>query len=408
MKSNVAPQDVSLGGANRTPLQGKWPLMSNNITRSDLDALMAFLQDGEPILTQSRQVQAFEREWSEWLGVKHSVFVNSGASANLITIAAIKHTFGEGEIIVPTLTWVSDVASVLHCGMKPVFVDINPRTLGMDLEQVLAKITGETKAVFLTHVLGYNAMTEDFVGELKSRNIPLIEDVCESHGATMKGRKLGTFGLVSNFSFYYAHHLSTIEGGIVCTDDDNLYEMVRMLRSHGMTRESTSNTVKDSYISRFPDLNPNFIFAYPAWNVRSTELNAVIGRSQLKRLDANNLKRIANLEVFLENLDPAKYFTDFETEGSCNYAFTLILREPSSALWERVESVLNERQIEFRRGTSGGGSQLRQPYLRALFPDEYRKYPRVDHVHFYGAYIGNYPDLETDRIKELARLLNAI
>ena len=407
MKSDSALQGATLTASQGSP-HGKWPLMSNNITRADLDSLMGFLREGDPILTQSRQVEAFEREWSEWLGVKHSVFVNSGASANLITIAAIKHTFGVGEVIVPTLTWISDIASVLHCGMKPVFVDIDPRTLGMDLDQVLKKITPETKAVFLTHVLGYNAMTEGFVAELESRGIPLIEDVCESHGATMKGRKLGTFGLVSNFSFYYAHHLSTIEGGIVCTNDDNLYEMVRMLRSHGMTREAKSAAVRNDYVARYPDLNPNFIFAYPAWNVRSTELNAVIGRSQLKRLDSNNEKRVANLQTFLENLDPQKYFTDFETAGSCNYAFTLILREPSREMWERVERALNERQIEFRRGTAGGGNQLRQPYLRTLFPDEYRKHPRVDHVHFYGAYIGNYPGLETERIRELCRLLDEV
>jgi CDP-6-deoxy-D-xylo-4-hexulose-3-dehydrase len=292
--------------------------------------------------------------------------------------------------------------------MKPVFVDIDPRTLGMDLGQVLQKITPETRAVFITHVLGYNALTPEFVDELRTRKIVLIEDVCESHGATMNGQKLGTFGLVSNFSFYYAHHLSTIEGGMVCTDDDNLYETVRMLRSHGMVRESKSEAVREEYTSRYPDLNPNFIFAYPAWNVRSTELNAVIGRSQLKRLDDNNVKRIANLQVFLKSLDPQKYFTDFETKGSCNYAFTLILREPSNERWERVERVLNEHKIEFRRGTSGGGNQLRQPYLRDLFPDEYRNYPRVDHVHFYGAYIGNYPELAADRISELTRLLNAI
>ena len=137
--------------------------MSDNITRADLDAVIRFLHQDNPILTQSKEVEAFEREWSRWLGVKHSVFVNSGSSANLITIAALKHTFGEGEIIVPTLTWVSDIASVLHCGMKPVFVDINPRTLGMDLDQVLAKITPATKAVFLTHILGYNGLTESFV-----------------------------------------------------------------------------------------------------------------------------------------------------------------------------------------------------------------------------------------------------
>ncbi|MBI5052749.1 MAG: DegT/DnrJ/EryC1/StrS aminotransferase family protein, partial [Chloroflexi bacterium] len=117
-----------------------WPLMSNNITRVDLDAVIQFLQ-GEPILTQATQVREFEHEWSEWLGVKHSVFVNSGASANLITMAALKEMYGEGEVIVPTLTWVSDIASVIQNNLTPVFVDINPRTLGMDTEEVLRKIT---------------------------------------------------------------------------------------------------------------------------------------------------------------------------------------------------------------------------------------------------------------------------
>ena len=125
-----------------------WPLMFNNITRHDLDAVIEFLQHGEPILTQSANVAAFEQEWSQWLGVKHSVFVNSGSSANQITMAAIRERFGGGEIIVPTLTWVSDIASVLQAGFDPVFVDINPRTLGMDTKQVVSKITGRTRAVF--------------------------------------------------------------------------------------------------------------------------------------------------------------------------------------------------------------------------------------------------------------------
>src|SRR5205823_3123037 len=161
-----------------------------------------------------------EREWSDWLGVKHSVFVNSGSSANLLTLATLKELRGAGgEVIVPTITWVSDIAAVLHCGFDPVFVDIDPRTLGMDNEQVLAKITPRTRAVFLTHILGYNGLGQRLLDELDRRRIPLIEDVCEAHGATFNGHKLGTFGLISNFSFYYAHHLSTIEGGMVCTND---------------------------------------------------------------------------------------------------------------------------------------------------------------------------------------------
>ena len=137
---------------------GPWPLMRNNITRADLDALIGFLQQPDPILTQSANVRAFEREWSEWVGVKYSVFVNSGSSANLLSMTSLRHLRGEGEVIVPTLTWVSDIASVLQCGFTPVFVDINPRTLGMNVDEVLAKITPRTRAVFLTHILGYNAL----------------------------------------------------------------------------------------------------------------------------------------------------------------------------------------------------------------------------------------------------------
>src|SRR6185503_5861852 len=268
-----------------------WPLMKNNIARSDLDAVIEFLKQEDPILTQSTQVQNFENEWSSWLGAKYSVLVNSGSSANLLTMAALREHFGPGEIVVPTLTWVSDIASAMQCGFKPVFVDIDPRTLGMDNRQVLEKLTSQTKAVFITHVLGYNALGQRLLDELKARNIPLIEDVCESHGAMFHGQKLGTFGLMSNFSFYYAHHMTTIEGGMISTNDANLHETLRMFRSHGMVREAQSQELQQLYVRDFPDLNPDFIFAFPAYNVRSTEINAIIGQSQLKRLDDNNRER---------------------------------------------------------------------------------------------------------------------
>lgn len=390
------------------PSVGPWPLMRNNISRGDLDAVIRFLEQDDPILTQSAQVAAFEREWAGWLGVKHCVFVNSGSSANLITMAALRESVGAGEIIVPTLTWVSDIASVLQCGFEPVFVDIDPQTLGMDLDQVIASITPRTKGIFLTHILGYDALSDAFLAEIARRGIPLIEDVCESHGATHGGRRLGSFGLMSNFSFYYAHHLSTIEGGMVCTDDADLFEMLRMFRSHGMVRESTSAAVKDAYRERHADLNPDFIFAFPSYNVRSTEINAVIGRHQLPRLDANNRIRSRNLDIFLDGLDSSRYRTDFRREGSSNYAFTLVLREPDEALRARVETTLREERIEFRRGTSGGGNQLRQPYLRKLYGDAYARFPKIDHVHFFGYYIGNYPDLEASRVQGLCDLLNGL
>jgi CDP-4-dehydro-6-deoxyglucose reductase, E1 len=394
-----------------TKVLGPWPLMKNNITRQDLEMVCDFLNQDDPILTQAHNVRAFEEEWSEWLGVKYSVFVNSGSSANLVTLAALKemHGGGGGEIIVPTITWVSDIAAVLHCGFKPIFVDIDRRTLGMDNEQVLARITPQTRAVFLTHVLGYNALSQRLLDELKRRKVPLIEDVCESHGATFGKRKLGSFGLVSNFSFYYAHHLSTIEGGMVCTNDVDLYETVRMLRSHGLVRELDSDSRKKEYADDYSDLNPEFIFAHPGYNVRSTEINAVIGRSQLGRLDANIQRRTENLLLFLNNLDSRFYQTDFATGGSSNYAFTLVLQEAHAELSERVFAMLREQHIEFRRGTSGGGNQVRQPYLRkVLEPNEWENYPRADHVHFHGCYIGNYPSLDRDRILGLCDVLNRV
>lgn len=386
-----------------------WPLMRNNISRADLDAVIEFLRRDDPVLTQSGQVQAFEEEWSSWLGVRYSVFVNSGSSANLLTIAALREAYGLGEIIVPTLTWVSDIASVIQCGFEPVFVDIDPRTLGMDNRQVLDKLTPRTKAVFLTHILGYNGLTQRLLDELRSRGISLIEDVCESYGATFQGQKVGTFGLMSNFSFYYAHHMSTVEGGMVSTNDPQFYETLRMLRSHGMVREVRSQELKRSYRERHPDLNPDFIFAFPAYNVRSTEIQAVIGRAQLPRLDANNKLRSENLSLFLKHLDPEKYYTDLVTEGSCNYALTLILRHPDPLLCEGVMDTMRQHGVEFRRGTAGGGNQLRQPYLKKLLGEqEYSKYPNVDHVHFYGFYIGNYPGLVKEKILTLCSLLNTL
>lgn len=386
-----------------------WPLMRNNITRRDLDEVIRFLERDNPNLTQSEQVCAFEHEWSEWLGVRYSLLVNSGSSANLITLAALRERDGTGEVIVPALTWISDISSVLHCGFTPVFVDIDPRTLGMDTEQVLDRITRHTRAVFLTHILGYNALTRRLLDELAALRIPLLEDVCESHGATFEGRKLGTFGLMSNFSFYYAHHMTTIEGGVVSTDDDYLYQLLRMFRSHGLVRESTSESLKAAFTTAHPDLNPEFIFAFPAYNVRSTEINAVLGRTQIRRLDGANALRRRNLDVFLANLDPGKYRTDFNTDGSCNYALTLVLRRADEGMCARVIATLRAHRVEFRRGTSGGGNQLRQPYLQsAVKPGDLSRFPEVEHIHFHGFYIGNYPELEPDKILALCTLLNAI
>jgi len=388
----------------------KYPLMRNNILREDLDAVIEHLQQEDPILTHGANVRAFEAEWSAWLGVKHSVFVNSGASANLLTMAILKIRHPEGgEVIVPPLAWVSDIASVLQNGFKPVFVDIDPRTLGMDPAKILAAITDKTRAVFLTHVQGFNGLTDQLLSELQQRHIPLIEDVCESHGATHNGKKLGIFGWISNFSFYYAHHMSTIEGGMVCTNDQEVYQQVRMLRSHGMVREANDPAIHAAYQSANPDLNPDFIFAFPAYNARNTEIGGIMGRSQLKRLDLNVKRRTENLLRFLRQIDPNKYRTDFKIEGSSNYAFNLILKRPDDELVQRLMKIMRESGIEFRRGSAGGGNQIRQPYLKGIVPkDHHREFPETEHVHFYGFYIGNFPDLRDAEIDQLCAVLNSV
>ena len=385
------------------------PLMQNNITREDLDAVIKHLQQDDPILTQSKNVKAFEEEWAEWLGVKYSVFVNSGSSANQLTLAALRLRYPEGgEVIVSPIGWVSDIAAVLQAGFIPVFADINPKHLGMDTKQIISKLNKNTKAVLLTHVQGFNALSDELLDELQHSGILLIEDVCESHGATHKGLKLGTFGWASNFSFYYAHHMSTIEGGMLCTDDPDLYQTFRMLRSHGMVRESTSNDLINSYNKKHPDLNPDFIFAFPAYNVRNNEIGAIMGRNQLKRLDENIQLRNRNFKLFLDHLDVSKYRTGFSLEGSSNYALNLILQHADIPFTERLMKRKIDEKIEFRRGSAGGGNQLRQPYLRKIMGDAYLNYPEVDHIHFHGFYIGNFPSLEEGKIIKLCNILNSV
>ena len=324
-------------------------------------------------------------------------------------MAALKHLYGNGEIIVPPLTWVSDIASVIQNGFEPIFVDINPKNLCMNDEQVISKLTDKTKAVFITHVQGFNGLTDRLLETLEKRDIPLIEDVCESYGATFKDKKLGSYGFISNFSYYYAHHMSTIEGGMVCTEDEEIYQIIRIFRSHGMVREADSEELINKYNNNYPDLNPDFIFAFPAYNVRNTEIGAVIGSNQLKRLDGNNEKRKKNFKLFLDNLDPNRYRIDFDLEGSCNYAFNLVMKKIDPEFRDQLEKAMSKAGVEFRRGSSGGGNQMRQPYLKGIVEDkEWEACPEVEHIHFYGYYIGNYPDLEEEKILSLCELLNNV
>ncbi len=384
------------------------PLMSNNINSSDIAALTEFLQKSDRF-TNGPKVREFEEAWSKWLGVKYSVFVNSGSSANYMTLAGIRERYGAGEVLLAPIGWASDIAAVIAAGMEPVFVDVDLKNLSMKEEEAIGKMTGRTKAVLLTHVLGYNGMAQKIRDICTDRGIVLVEDVCESHGAVFQGKKLGSIGDVSNFSFYYAHHMSTIEGGMVCTDDEEFYNLMRMFRSHGMLRECDDKDYIRAVGEGHPELHPEFIFTVPGYNMRSTELNAVIGLNQLKRLDKNIEARRRNYQLFIENLDPEIYYTDFDGVGNSNYAFVVMLREGNQERFGRLTELLRKENVEFRRGTAGGGNLLRQPFVRKRYPEiNPADFPNAEYIHQFGMYIGNYPGLEKEKISRLCGMLNEV
>lgn len=387
----------------------KWPLMMNNIEKTDLEEVILHLNMPDPKLTHGPMVEKFENEWNKWLNSKFSIMVNSGASANDISMLILKEKYGQCEIIVPPLTWVSDIASIIHAGHTPIFVDISLKNLALDSALLEKAITKKTKAIFLTHVLGLNGISEELLNLARHHEIDLIEDVCESHGATYNGNKVGTFGLMSNFSFYYAHHMTTIEGGMISTNSEEIYQYARMMRSHGLVRESNSNEIKDTYANKYPDLNPKFIFAYAAHNMRPTEINGILGSSQLRRLDNNIRARTRNFLDYVEHIDSEKFYSGFETNGSSSYAIPIIMKNGNLKLRDRIELELDKNGIEFRRGLSGGGNQLRQPYLKKIINKvSLENFPVIEHIHSFSWYVGNYPSIKEGRIFELCELLNKI
>jgi len=383
-----------------------FPLMANNILKEDIEKVKVFLS-GMPVLTQSKKVSEFEKKWSKWLGVKYSIFVNSGSSANYISIAALKIFKKKGEIITPPLTWPSDIMAVINNGFSPKFVDINLSNLSMDADKIIKSISKKTVAVFITHAQGFNGINNKLLNFLKKKKIILVEDVCESHGATYNGKKLGTFGLISNFSFYYAHHLSTIEGGMICTNNKEIYDFCVRFRGHGMLRESKFETKIKQIKKKYNDLNKNFIFLNPGFNFRSNEINAVIGINQLKRLDKEIKIRNYNLKYLISKLDRKKYFLNYDLKGISNYAFPIILNTKSLNVRNKFENFLTRNEIEFRRGNAGGGNQLRQPYLKKYKNIiKSKNFKNVEKVHFFGYYIGNYPSLKKKNLNILINKLN--
>ena len=385
----------------------KWQLMSNNILLKDKNNLIQFIKKTNKF-TNGPKVIEFEKKWSKWLGVKYSTFVNSGASANLISINILKElNNNKKEIILPAFTWSSDVVSVINAGFKPIFVDINFENLALNENLVRKKINKNTLAIFITHAMGFNGVTKKFVEFVKKKKIYLIEDVCESHGAKLGKKKAGTFGEISNFSFYYGHHMTTVEGGMISTNSKKIDRLAKMKRGHGLLRDSQDNNFIKENIKKRKDLNNDFIFYTEGFNLRSTELSAVIGINQLKRLNKNIKIRNRNHKIFLNHLRGDIFFKDFKLKGASNYGLHLILRKKNSILFKRILKILDRNLIEYRLGSLG--NQIRQPYLRNFKKKSYlRSLKNTEHMHFYSVYIGNHQALDKDRIIKLCNNLDKI
>lgn len=379
-----------------------WPLMKNAITKEDKKSMIRFIEETERF-TNGPKVREFEEEWSKWLGVKHSLYVSSGSTANFLLMAAVKERMGlknGSKVLVPAMTWVTNVGPVLQLGLQPIFCDVDKQNFCFDENHMkeLSEKHPDIEIVFVSHLFGLSGNMKKYKEIFP--NAVFLEDVCESHGSMDDNEKTGTLSLGSTFSFYFGHHMTTIEGGFVCTDDTELYELMRAKRSHGLAREMSKDRFEKAK-QQFPDVHPQFLFITDGYNFRNMEINAVLGLSQLKRLDDNNEKRKENYERFLKLI--SKYKTlknDFKKEGSCAYCMTFVCETEDER--KNLEQHLVENGVETR--PLCGGNLLRQPFLKEYKMDITRE-SNVEFLHKNGFFIGNNHMIENEDFLQLGKLL---
>ena len=384
----------------------KWPLMKNNVTLGDRYNLAKFVLTSDRF-TNGRKVRSFEKEWSNWLGCEHSLFVSSGSTANYLLLASVKEYYGlkDGDkVLVPADTWVTNIGPVIQLGFTPIFCDINLDNYSFCEEDLkyIAKEHPDIKLIFTTHLIGFPANDSKYA-ELFPNAI-IIDDVCESHGCkNPDGSKVGSDSIGATFSFYFGHHMSTIEGGIVSTNNYELYDLMRIKRSHGLARESE---MFDRYKKLYPDLSKQFLFVTDGYNFRNDELSAVLGLSQLKRLDSYIKKRNENYLMFISLLE--KYQNLFHVpnyhEGVSNFCFPIVCKDVRYA--HRLREVFDQNGIEHRPII--GGNLLKQPFLKNYSVTTQKKELNVDKVHYNGIYLGNNHFIGKQEINLLSDILSLL
>ena len=378
-----------------------WKLQEDALTEADLKALVDFIHSGKR-LTQGPRIREFEQAYAKWMGTKYCVMVNSGSSANLLLVGAVKEckNWRDGdEVIVPAVTWPTTITPVMQCGLKPVYVDVNLTDLSFDYDQLARKITPRTRGIFVAHLLGFPADMNRLLTLAEQHDLTLLEDCCESQGAKWKGQKVGSLGLAGTFSLYWGHHMTAIEGGLITTNNQELYHLLLLKRSHGLARELPSE-LHAGIAEKYPDIDFKFLFLTDGTNFRSTELNAVLGMCQLARLDDFIQRRNHNFRryVALCRRYPEELIALDGAEVS-SFSFPFLFHD--HALKGAFQKTLAEAGIESRPII--GGNLMRQPFLRKHYrPAEF---PNADFLHENAFYIGNNQFVTDERMDVLDGLM---
>lgn len=382
-------------------LQRAIQLAEDTISNEELEALSEWMLAGNR-LTKAEQTVAFEEEFAEWMNCRHSVYVNSGSSANLLMVAALKEAgrLRNNHAIVAGVSWVTTVSPLMQLGFNVRLCDCDPNSLGIDLNHLEDLCRKQAPALLvIVHVLGHSG-DMDSVREICRRyDVVLLEDSCEALGSTYKRQKLGTLGLAGSFSFYYGHHISTIEGGMVVTDDSDLHQMMLSLRSHGWSRDLAPE-VRQSLAARhgIDEFKNLYTFYHAGYNLRSTDLQAFLGRSQLRKLDKIVESRQRNFELYRKAL-PAFFSQAGDTETLSSFAYGTFIEN-------RLETFqhLRAHNIECRPLICGNIG--RHPFWLRDHPQLPLK--NADKVHDYGIYLPNHHNLSETDIKRVATVFSAV
>lgn len=381
----------------------EFKLCDNPWGPEEIDAIEKVIKSN--MYTMGQEVKKYEEDFAEKFGTKHAVMVNSGSTANLLAIAALvysKKLPRGSEVMVPAVSWSTTYAPLEQFGMKVVFIDIDKDTLNIDLDALRRNITEKTKRILLVNLLG-NPNDFDAIRDMcKGKDIIIMEDNCESLGARYKGKQAGTFGLVGTYSSFYSHHICTMEGGVVVTDDDQLYEYMLAARAHGWTRNLPDNST--IYEKGSDPFYESFNFIIPGFNLRPIEMEGAIGQEQLKKMDGIINQRRKNAEYFKGKMQKfADIRVQKEIGESSWFGFALLLQGKLADQRDKIVHALREHGIETRPIVAGNFTRNKViEYMDYSIPE---KLVNSDDIHFNGFFIGNH---SANNNKEIDYFINIL